>query len=249
MMNVRIFLSYDGTNYYGWQRQKGVITVQEVVEKSLSDILGESVCIVGSGRTDRGVHARMQVANFKIDSIPFTVEKLPRILSGRLPVDISCWKADLVDEGFHSIFSAKAKTYRYFFYFSDVRNPFIDRYAVRVEQIDYFVLKQCCQLFVGRHDFTAFCCNNNFDDFCRDTEREILNCNFKVLRRYRIGFIEVTGTGFLYKMVRRMVGIMLEVCRGRLSLEDIKQALKGHGADICWTTAQAKGLTLWRVYY
>ncbi|MDE6585687.1 MAG: tRNA pseudouridine(38-40) synthase TruA, partial [Clostridia bacterium] len=156
-MRYALLLSYDGTDYGGWQIQKNSITVQQKLEEACAEIFGSRVCVTASGRTDSGVHAAGQVCHFDADTtIP--PEKLADVLNMHLPEDIAVLKSSLAPNGFDSNRSAKRKTYRYSFYLSPRRNPLKDRYAVWVKnKTDLNKLEYAASLFEGEHDFKAYC--------------------------------------------------------------------------------------------
>ena len=243
-MKYAILLAYDGTGYRGWQTQKNGISVQSVLERAAHAAFGQKVNIVASGRTDSGVHAAGQVCHFSADiSVP--AEKVADALNFRLPPDISVLASAAAPEWFDSNRSAKRKTYRYSLYFSPRRNPLLDRYATRVDApCDEGALSGAAELFTGVHDFAAYCSSGSQ---VKTTVREIYGISLS--RREGLLDIYVCGGGFLYNMVRTMVGTMLWHSLGKLSLEDISASLREGRRSLVGKTMPAKGLTLVRVEY
>ena len=243
-MRYAILLSYDGTNYGGWQIQKNAVTVQQKLSEALEETLGYKVSVTASGRTDSGVHARAQVCHFDAQtSIP--VEKIADALNARLPDDISVLQTVIAPEGFDAQSSAKKKTYCYRFYLSQRRQPLNDRYSVQIKyNVDLKKLEYIAKLFEGEHDFKAYCASGSQ---VKTTVRKIYDikvekngCNVAVL---------VTGNGFLYNMVRTLVGTMIYYASNRLTEEDVVRTLSECDRNSVGKTMPAKGLTLELVEY
>lgn len=237
-------VSYDGTAYCGWQFQIKEITVQGVLEDALFKIAGEKIKVTGSGRTDAGVHAEGQVCHFDTKKTNIPPEKYKFCLNNLLPYDIRILKSELAEDNFHSRYSAKQKTYIYNMYISDTLLPLKDRYALRIDNADINIMKDCAQLFLGEHDFAAFCSTGSsikstkrkiFDIFIENCENDI-----KLL---------VCGDGFLYNMVRIIAGTLLAVSQGRLPKENIKKAFICGDRTLTGKTLAAKGLALKKVEY
>ena len=243
-MRYAILVSYDGTNYGGWQIQKNAVTVQQKITEALEDTLGYKVNVVASGRTDSGVHARAQVCHFDAQtSIP--AEKLADALNARLPDDISVLKTALAPEGFDANSSAKRKTYCYRFYLSQRRQPLIDRYSVQIKyNVNMRKLEGSAKLFEGEHDFKAYCASGSQ---AKTTVRTIYS--IKVEQDGCQVAIYVTGNGFLYNMVRTLVGTMIYYGAGRLTEDDIIKTLTEVDRNFVGKTMPAKGLTLESVEY
>lgn len=243
-MRYAVLLSYDGTEYGGWQIQKNAVTVQQKLTEALEDTLGYKVNVIASGRTDSGVHAKAQVCHFDAQtSIP--AEKLADALNARLPEDISVLRTVAAPSGFDAQSSAKEKTYCYRFYLSKRRLPLNDRYSVQVKySVDLQKLKYAAKLFEGEHDFKAYCAAGSQ---VKTTVRRIYSievkndgCNVAVY---------VTGNGFLYNMVRTLVGTLIYYAAGRLMEEDIVRSLEECDRNSVGKTMPAKGLTLESVEY
>ncbi len=243
-MKIMLIVSYDGTGYCGWQRQKNGLTVQQVLEEAVEKLTGKKTTVTGSGRTDSGVHAKAQVAHFTTDAtIP--PEKFYLALNAVLPADIKVVKSRLADESFHARFSAKKKTYSYNFYFSDVVLPLNDRYACRVEEgLDFAAMTLASNALCGEHDFAAF---RGVGSLVKDTVRTIYDVTFKKLGG---GFsVFVTGNGFLYNMVRVIAGALIAVGKGEITVGDIESALSTGERNKAFKTMPANGLILEKVEY
>ena len=244
MRNLRLDICYDGTRYKGWQRLQGdENTVQGKLEQALSRILGESIEISGSGRTDAGAHAVGQVANFHCNS-KMPCQQILSQLSRYLPEDIGIYSCQEVPDRFHARLNAKAKTYRYRVWNSDTPCVFERRYVyVCPEKLDVAAMRRGAALFLGEHDFSAFCANRNFK---KSTVRRIDSlCVEEVGDEIR--FV-VTGNGFLYNMVRIIVGTLLEVGSGARDAESIPD-LFGQKRESAGVLVPAKGLCLMEVFY
>lgn len=211
MRNIRLDISYDGTRYQGWQRLSTTEdTVQGKLERVLSRVLGEPIEISGSGRTDAGVHARGQVANFRCKSSMSCGEILSQ-LRRYLPEDIGIESCQEAGERFHARLNAVSKTYCYRVWNSDAPCVFLRRYVHIVpEPLDVDAMREAAEYLVGKHDFAAFCTRAGKK---KPTERCVTNIEIgKVGKEVRLFF---TGDGFLYNMVRIMVGTLLEVGSGK----------------------------------
>ena len=243
-MKIMLTVSYDGTGYCGWQRQKNGLTVQQALEEAVEKLTGKKTAVTGSGRTDSGVHAKAQVAHFTTDAtIP--PEKFYLALNALLPNDIKVVKSGLADESFHARFSAKKKTYSYNFYFSDVVLPLNDRYACRIdENLDFASMTLAANALCGEHDFAAF---RGVGSLVKDTVRTVYDVTFK---KHDGGFsVFVTGNGFLYNMVRVIAGALVAVGKGEITVCDIKSALSTGERNKAFKTLPANGLILEKVDY
>ena len=244
MRNLRLDICYDGTRYRGWQRLKGEDnTIQGKIETALSRILGEAIEISGSGRTDAGVHARGQVANFHCES-NMPVSEILAQLRKYLPEDIGIMACKDCSERFHARLNAKEKTYQYRIWNSDLPCVFERRFVTAMpEELDLDAMKAAADYFIGEHDFAAFCGNPKFK---KSTVRYILS-----LEMERVGEeirITVTGNGFLHNMVRIIVGTLIEVGRGERKTESIPELFGGKRADAGFLVPP-QGLCLMEVYY
>jgi tRNA pseudouridine38-40 synthase len=245
MKNFKLTLSYDGTRYRGWQRQGNTDnTIQGKVEGLLSKLFDTPIEISGAGRTDAGVHARGQVANFHVDTT-MTADELCRRLRHMLPGDIGLMAVEEVAPRFHSRLSAVKKTYCYRVWNSDTPNVFLARYTHQVPgPLDVDAMARAAQQFVGTHDFLGFCSNKHFK---KSSVRTIHR--FQVERVGDEVRLTVTGDGFLYNMVRIMAGTLLEVGQGRRDGADIPATLAEKNRLVAGETAPAKGLCLVEVRY
>ena len=244
MRNLRLDICYDGTRYRGWQRLPGrEDTIQGKLETVLSRILGETIEVSGSGRTDAGVHARVQVANFHCESSLPASEILSQ-LRRYLPEDIGIYSCRDVSPRFHARLNAKEKTYRYRIWNSGEPCVFERRFVtVMPENLDLDAMREAAQLLCGEHDFSAFCGNAKMKKstvrFIRSIE--IKRCGQEVR-------MEFTGNGFLHNMVRILVGTLVEVGRGERSGESIPGLFGGKRAEAGFL-APAQGLCLEEVMY
>ena len=244
MRNLRLDICYDGTRYRGWQRLSGTDnTIQGKIETALSRILGEPIEISGSGRTDAGVHAENQVANFHCGSSMPAGEILME-LRRYLPEDIGIYSCRDVSPRFHARLNAKEKTYRYRIWNSDKPCVFARRYAaVMPEQLDLAAMQLAAAELLGEHDFAAFCGNPKFK---KSTVRFIRSLEIR-----RVGeevHITVTGNGFLHNMVRIIVGTLVEVGRGQRTAGSIGELFRGRRSDAGFL-APPQGLCLMEVEY
>lgn len=245
MRNLRLLLSYDGSRYRGWQRLPGQeMTIQGKLETALSRILGEQIEVVGSGRTDAGVHALGQVANFHCQS-SLSCQEILSQLRRYLPEDIGIRSCMEAGPRFHARLNAKAKTYVYRVWNSETPCVFDRRYVYQVsEPLDFAAMEEACRLFLGAHDFSAFCANGQMK---KNKVREIYR--FTLERAGEELRFTVRGNGFLYHMVRIMVGTVLEVGQGKRKAQEIPLLLAGEKREAAGYTVPARGLCLQEVEY
>ena len=243
-MKIKLTISYDGRDFCGWQKQKNGLSVQTVIEDAIFTLTGERVSVTGSGRTDAGVHAQGQVADFSTNStIP--PEKFAFALNSILPPTVKVVSSESVGDTFNARKSAKRKTYEYNMYQSPTELPLKEPFAVRVEQdLDMVLMQKACELLVGKHDFK---CMRSTNGGAQTTEREI--CGLTIEKSGIDLKITVTGNGFLYNMVRIMAGTLVGVGSGKISLEDIQKALLTGDRTLCGKTMPARGLCLKSVEY
>lgn len=244
MRNLRLDICYDGTRYHGWQRLNGAdLTIQGKLEQTLSKILGEAVEISGSGRTDAGVHALGQVANFHTDST-LPAEEILAQLRRYLPEDIGIESCKECSERFHARLNARKKTYRYRIWNSERPCVFERRFVARMTQtLDLEKMREAANLLVGQHDFSAFCANKKMK---KSTVRQIY-----AIEIVRIGEeiqISVTGNGFLHNMMRILVGTLVEVGMGEREVDTIPE-LFGAKREKAGFLAPGEGLCLMEVMY
>ena len=248
-MRYLLTVAYDGTNYAGWQCQKNAPSVQEALEKAIVDALGVFVRVTGSGRTDAGVHAVGQTCHFDSENISVPPEKMPDCLNRFLPTDIRVLGGQGVDETFDCNRNAKRKTYCYTLYVSSREMPLLERYAVRIENApSVSVLEKKAKLMEGEHDFKAFCASGSS---VKTTVRTVYEVRVQESVSYGLPIIKifVTGNGFLYNMVRTMVGELLDLANEKRSRESLLQAFETGQRELLGKTMPAKGLTLMQVDY
>ena len=244
MRNLRLDICYDGTRYRGWQRLKGVDnTIQGKLEQTLSRILGEEVEIHGSGRTDAGAHAMGQVANFHCES-EMPCDEILQQLRRYLPEDIGIYSCRELSDRFHARLNAKSKTYRYRIWNSCEPCVF-DRRFVWVEpgNVDVDKMRQAANHFIGEHDFSAFCANKKMK---KSTVRRVDRVEIQQVGP-ELRF-EFSGNGFLYNMVRIMVGTLMEVGQGTREVDSVAE-LFGKRREDAGFLVPASGLCLMEVEY
>lgn len=234
-MNYKITCAYDGTRYYGWQKQPALPTVQGGIERAFTDILstlGETVHVAANGcsRTDGGVHAREYVFNAVLpETKPLPPQALLRALNNKLPPDISVTACEKAEDDFHARFCAKGKEYVYRIRQSEIRNPFE---ATRVlhypypTPLDTAKMNGAAKLLQGEHDFASYCAAEAVKRLS-DTVRTIYNC--AVTQEDGVVEITVSGNGFLYNMVRIIAGTLLEVSEGKRDIDGIRDSLENPG--------------------
>lgn len=244
MRNIRLDICYDGTRYKGWQRLSGVEnTIQGKLEQSLSRILGEDIEISGSGRTDAGAHARGQVANFHTQS-DMPCADILSALRRYLPEDIGIYSCTEVSNRFHARLNARAKTYTYRIWNSETPCVFERRFVyVFPETLDLEEMRQAAEPFLGQHDFSAFNANKKMK---KSTVRRI--DSLEIARTGEEIRITVTGDGFLYNMVRIIVGTLIEVGLGKRDAGSIPTLFGGKREEAGYL-APAQGLCLMEVSY
>lgn len=245
MRNFMLTLSYDGSRYHGWQRQGNTEnTIQQRLESDLSRVLSQPVEISGSGRTDAGAHAKMQVASFKADTA-LTADEILAGLRALLPEDIAAHSLTDAPPRFHARLSCTGKTYVYRVQNSPVPNVFERKYMYRIdEELDLEKMRSAAKLLLGEHDFSAFCSNKRMK---RSAVRRIDEIRIDALGS-ELRFT-VSGNGFLYNMVRIIVGSLLEVGAQRMTQEALAAALKSKKRENAGPTAPACGLCLYEVRY
>lgn len=243
--NLLFKISYDGAGYHGWQVQENAVAVQEVFQKALLSVTGRQDDIKACSRTDTGVHAREFCISIKTESaIP--PERLLAALNHHLPEDIAVWDCREVPPEFHARYSCKGKEYAYEIWNHPVRDPFRRGRALHYwYPMDEALLDRAAKHYLGRHDFSSFCTLDRREkgDLCRTVTEA------KVERRGDLVVFTVAADGFLYNMVRIMVGTLLRVQQGKLSPDDIPGILEARDRKAAGPTAPACGLYLNRVFY
>ncbi|MBV1759228.1 MAG: tRNA pseudouridine(38-40) synthase TruA [Dethiosulfatibacter sp.] len=245
MKNFMINIQYDGGRYKGWQRLGGdENTIQSKIETVLSKLLDEKIEIIGCSRTDAGVHAYDQVANFKSDT-KMTVNELKDSMNRYLPTDISIKEVRIVDDAFHSRFTAKTKTYVYKIWNGDCPNPFVRKYSLYIDsKLDLHQMTKAAKHFLGEHDFTAF---TNAKSKTKSMVREIQDIDIE--KHGDMITIRITGNGFLHNMVRKIVGVLIETGLGTIKGDEIPAILSSKERSKSGMLADACGLYLDKIIY
>ncbi len=245
MRNLKITISYDGKDLHGWQIQQNAITVQQCFQQALNSVLQYTPDIKGCSRTDTGVHANMYVISLKTDH-KITCERLKAALNRYLPLSIAVKDVCEVDSDFHARYSCKGKRYIYKILNTEVRDPFCEGYALHYRYpIDEQMLNNAAQAYVGTHDFTSFCTLDKREkgDFTRTVK------SFSVYREGEFVYMSVEADGFLYNMVRIMVGTLLKIQQGKLPHDSIPSIIFSENRKNAGPTAPACGLYLDEVFY
>jgi tRNA pseudouridine38-40 synthase len=248
MRCYKLTLAYDGTHYSGWQIQPNAPSIQQHLQEALGSLIrGEHVAIIGSGRTDAGVHALNQIAHFKT-AHDFDPNRLLLAFNGLLPCDIRVKKVETAPLQFHSQYSAIGKEYHYHLFLERVMDPFRRLYCWHVRRrLDLSLLKQTATLFIGKHDFTSFANEAHIGSAARNPIRTL----------YRLEVcptdggirLEFEGDGFLYKMVRNIVGTLVDVASQRLTLAEVSAIFEAKDRSQASCAAPPQGLFLVRVTY
>lgn len=226
-MRYFVTFSYDGSRYHGWQIQPNGVSVQEKLEWALSTLLRETVSVTGAGRTDAGVHARMMVAHFDTESVfeakdAINTAQLCYKLNRLLPYDIAVLKVEPVDDDVHARFSATSRTYHY--YIHTVKDPFLRAYSCEIHYpLDFVKMNEAARMLLDYEDFGAFCKSG------ADVKTTI--CHVKAAKWHQTSattwYFEITANRFLRNMVRAVVGTLIDVGRGRLSIDDFRKVIEG----------------------
>lgn len=241
-MRYKMVISYDGSFFHGFQRQTKYISVQEVLEEKLSEILKLDITVHGSGRTDAGVHAKGQVIHF--DSEQYVPPlNLMKILNKKVYPHIYVLSSEIVDESFHSRKSAISKEYRYYVSINTFDPLKVNYMHFFHDRIDISKIREAMTYIVGTHDFKSFSKNKTVKTTVRTIEEFELNIKDGVLE------FRIKGTGFMYNMVRIIVAIMLKVAEGKLEPSDVLRIIDGKERTLAPWVAPAAGLYLWKVYY
>ena len=237
---IRLWVSYDGTNYHGWQIQNNGITIESELNKALSDLYKQEIKVIGASRTDAGVHALGNVAVYDTDS-PIPAAKVCYALNARLPEDIRVTKSEEVAEDWHPRKCESRKTYEYRIYLGEILPPVKRLYCHHVYRtLNIDDMRKAAAFLVGEHDFKSFCQENAQVE---TTVRTIYAIDLIETKDQEL-LIHVTGNGFLYNMVRIIVGTLLEVGIGRWQPEKVKEILDQKDRSTAGPTAPAKGLML-----
>ncbi|MGH7800385.1 MAG: tRNA pseudouridine(38-40) synthase TruA [Thermodesulfobacteriota bacterium] len=244
MKNIKLVLEYDGTNYLGWQRQPQGMTIQEVIEDTLNKITSETITVIGSGRTDSGVHALAQVANFKTEG-RMTSLQFQKALNSVLPKDIVVKEVSEVDINFHAQLDVKSKTYLY----KILNRPYpsaLERNKVWFlpESLDIPKMAEAARMLGGQHDFCGFALSNT----TKTTVREVINVSLEKKPDGLVEF-EIESAGFLRGMVRLIVGTLVQVGKGKIAIENFREILESGEKTNLVFSAPPSGLYLKEVRY
>ena len=243
MNNLKLIIEYDGTNYAGWQQQKKEKTVQETLKNAIENVVNEKITLHGAGRTDAGAHAIGQVANFKTKSkIP--TSQLVHAINYYLPKDIVVKSVRKVSEMFHSRYSAKSKIYRYTILNSSTRSA-INRNLCYHFNTDLNIekMQKASKALIGKRDFSSFKSKSNVINNVRTIKM------LEIKKRGQYLSFTIEADGFLYKMVRSIVGTLLEVGKGKMTIKEFNRVSKSGTRSLAGATVPAKGLCLLKVKY
>ena len=248
MLRFKLTIAYDGTRYFGWQVQKGRMTVQQRVEEALRELFPSVKRVHSSSRTDTGVHAMGMVAHVDIPEAECRMDarKLLLAVNSFLPVDVRIVAARRVPEDFHARFDAKGKRYFYLIWNHAAMNPLLHNRAWHVKvPLNLERMQKAAKLFVGRKDFKSFASTREYE--MESTVRRLTRCD--VRKEGYTWKITIEGDGFLYKMCRGIVGTLVRVGQGKLTQTEIRQIFRERDRSVSGMNAPACGLTLWRVFY
>ena len=261
--NILLTVAYDGTDFHGWQRQPHRATVQGVLENTIVGVVGEPAQVWGSGRTDAGVHALNQMANFKT-ACRIPCANLVRALNDALPQTVRVKEARAMPPGFHARYDARSKTYRYRILQAAVCSPFLARFVWHYPyRLDRRRMAQAAEALVGEHDFTSFATAGAAAGAAASPPdaagskgqapgamtRRIFSLSLRWQPRTSMLTYEIEGNGFLHHMVRNIVGTLVEVGRGKLEPEEVARILRARDRTLAGATAPPQALCLVRVEY
>ena len=245
MRNIKIIIEYDGKNFAGWQNQPGKVSVQGEIERALHEVTDEEINVMASGRTDAGVHALGQVANFHTTT-NIEIHKIPYAINSKLPKSIRVTSAEEVEERFHARYNCKGKTYRYIINnheFPSALNRFREFHIA--QELNVEEMKKALQFFEGTHDFKGFKSSGGSEK--KTTVRTLTKCELK--EENKIITVELSGDGFLYNMVRIIVGTIVDVGLGKIKADDIPDIIASCDRTKAGKTLPPHGLYLVQVNY
>ncbi len=244
MRNLLLTISFDGTNYHGWQVQDNAVTVQQTLQDALEKICSNRDNIVGCSRTDAGVHANMYCCNMRTEN-PIECRKLVGALNAILPRDIAALDCKEVDYDFHARYDCKSKEYIYKIWNSPNKNPFNFNHSLHYKYpLDEKFLSEQAKAYIGTHHFDSFCAAGSSVE---DTERTVMNAT--VEREGDMVIFRVEADGFLYNMVRIMAGTLIDISRGKIPADSIGQIIEARNRFAAGYTAPARGLFLNKIHY
>lgn len=241
MNNYKLTIQYDGTNYAGWQIQDNAKTIQGILSESIKTILREDINLIGSGRTDSGVHAIGQIANFRCEN-RIDIHRFNHSLNSILPVDISVLNINEVEESFHSRFDAQLRTYLYVI--SKIKSPFYFKYSIFNRKLDIKSLNKLSKIFLGKKDFSSFC-KKKFDVESRLCE--VRQINWRETKNFYLFY--VSADRFLHGMVRTMIGTLFNAVEIKDGNEYINNVINDKSIESAGESVPPKGLFLYRVDY
>jgi tRNA pseudouridine38-40 synthase len=245
MRTIKLTIEYDGTNYQGWQVQPKVPTIQGMIEEKLALLTGETIPLIGSGRTDAGVHALGQIAHFKTKS-KMDIRSIQRALNSLLPHDIVIQRAEEVEEDFHARKHSQSKVYEYQILNRNLRSVFHRGHAWHIPQeLDLKEMKKATQELMGEHDFSSF---RSVGSPTRTAVRRVIRAEWRKSPDGLLRF-EIEANGFLKQMVRAIIGTLVEVGKGKISSEEFQRILDSKDRKRAGPTAPAHGLFLKEVKY
>lgn len=244
MRNLLLTIQYDGSGYHGWQVQKNAVTVQEIFQNAVEKVFSQRLDVKGCSRTDSGVHANMYCLTLKTD-MDISCEGVVFALNSKLPDDISVIDCIEVAADFHPRYSCNSKEYIYKLYNGKIRNPFYTKYAYHYRyKIDAEYLNRECKAYIGKYDYSGFCSSKSDVE---DTVRTVKN--FEVWREADMVYFKVEADGFLYNMVRIMVGTLLFVAEGKIKEGELIHVIKSKDRKKAGKTAPSQGLYLNKINY
>ena len=244
MKRFKLIVAYDGTNYNGFAKQPNATTIQGTLDVAIAKIVQHEVRTLGAGRTDRGVHAFAQCCVFDSDTkIP--ADRLAKAINSQLPADISVKSVEEVSEDFHPRFGAKRKTYRYQILNAKIRDPFLYKYALLYPyELDVERMQEAANEMIGEHNFACFCAAGST---VKDTVRIIYSIDVK--KEGDLVSIDVCGNGFLYNMVRIIIGTLLDVNENKMTKDSIKTIIESKKRELAGPTVPPQGLTMLNIVY
>ena len=247
MRNIRLTIEYDGKDFNGWQKQPNKLNIQGEIERAICTLTGEEkIDLIASGRTDAGVHAIGQVANFKTENDSIPIDKWALALNTKLKRSVRVVKAEEVDERFHSRYTCKRKTYRYVINNNECESAIYRNFEYHMPvKLDVKAMKKAVKYFEGEHDFKAFKASGTSS---KSSVRTIYLAEVKEVENGRI-YIELTGNGFLYNMVRIIAGTLVDVGMGKILPEDIPHIIETGDRKLAGKTLSPSGLFLLKVEY
>ena len=244
MRNIKLTIQYDGTNYHGWQTQSNAPSIQELIEDKLSTIVNHKVTLYGSGRTDAGVHAVGQVANFQTSS-KLKPDVIKRALNSMLPQDIVVRNSEEVDGKFHARYRARSRVYQYLIWNDRIPSPFFRKFSWFVaSRLDLEKMQEAGSLLIGRHDFSSF---QGADRMETRAVRDMVRLDIKKIGQLSV--VTVEANSFLKHMVRNIVGTLVEVGKGKMNLAGFKKLIEAKDRTKAGLAAPAHGLFLREVKY